>query len=120
MEVDLSLISLRIPQSRGVEHAGARGPSHPPSCFAERPRVQQKALRAQQQPCPSSLFPGLRRAGFAVDLESRKSWFEMALRTLIPFASRSHAGRKGSLSPTRGVRSRSGCSALGRGRWAGW
>lgn len=64
MEVDLSLISFRIPQSRGAEHAGARGPSHLPSCFAEYPCVQQKGLRAQQQPCPSSLSPGLRRAGF--------------------------------------------------------
>lgn len=83
MEVDLSPVSLRIPQSRGAGHAGARGPSHPPSCFGECPHVQQKTPRAPSlipPPCPLALEEQV----FTMDLGRRKGCFEMALRSLIP------------------------------------
>lgn len=56
MERGLSLVSLCVLQSWGVEHPGAHALSHLPSCFAGCPCVQQKSHRHQQQPpCPFSL-----------------------------------------------------------------
>lgn len=56
MEGGLSLGSLCVLQSWGVEHPGAHALSHLPSCFAGCPCVQQRSPRQQQQPpCPFSL-----------------------------------------------------------------
>lgn len=61
MEVGLSLVSLCVLQSWGVEHPGALGLAHLPSCFAG---LSLCPTKISQTPAAASLSLLLRSEGF--------------------------------------------------------